>query len=114
MSNKIEYNGYIGTVEYSQEDKCFFGRLEMINDLVTFEAENASDLEINFKNCVDEYLLTCKELQREPQKAFKGVFNVRTGSELHLAAVKNALKMGLSLNAYVKNLIEKDTKISLT
>ena len=34
MSNKIEYNGYIGTVEYSQEDKCFFGKLEMINDLV--------------------------------------------------------------------------------
>ena len=38
MSNKIEYNGYIGTVEYSQEDKCFFGKLEMINDLVTFES----------------------------------------------------------------------------
>lgn len=113
MSNKIEYNGYIGTVEYSQEDKCFFGKLEMINDLVTFEAETASDLEKNFKNCVDEYLNTCKALKREPQKAFKGVFNVRTGSELHLAAVKNALKMGVSLNAYVKSLIEKDTKISL-
>jgi predicted HicB family RNase H-like nuclease len=112
MSNKIEYNGYIGTIEYSQEDKCFFGKLEMINDLVTFEAENASDLETNFKNSVDEYLNTCKQLGREPQKAFKGVFNVRTGSELHLAAVRNALKMGLSLNAYIKTLIEKDTKIS--
>lgn len=113
MSNTIEYNGYIGTIEYSQEDKCFFGKLDMINDLVTFEATNANDLEENFKNSVDEYIDTCKQLGREPQKAFKGVFNVRTGSELHLAAVRNALKMGISLNSYIKNLIEKDVKLSL-
>ena len=113
MSNTIEYNGYIGTIEYSQEDKCFFGKLDMINDLVTFEANNANDLEENFKNAVDEYIETCKQLGREPQKAFKGVFNVRTGSELHMAAVRNALKMGISLNSYIKNLIEKDVKIFL-
>lgn len=112
MSNTIEYNGYIGTIEYSQEDKCFFGKLDMINDLVTFEANNADDLEDNFKNAVDEYIETCKQLGREPQKAFKGVFNVRTGSELHLAAVRNALRMGVSLNSYIKNLIEKDVKLS--
>ena len=113
MSNTIEYNGYIGTIEYSQEDKCFFGKLDMINDLVTFEASNANDLEENFKNAVDGYIETCKQLGREPQKAFKGVFNVQTGSELHMAAVRNALKMGISLNSYIKNLIEKDVKISL-
>ncbi len=113
MSNTIEYNGYIGTIEYSQEDKCFFGKLDMINDLVTFEANNALELENNFKSAVDEYIETCKKLGREPQKAFKGVFNVRTGSELHIAAVRNALKMGVSLNSYVKGLIEKDVKISL-
>ena len=113
MSNTIEYNGYIGTIEYSQEDKCFFGKLDMINDLVTFEATNANDLEENFKNAVDEYIETCKQLGREPQKAFKGVFNVRTGSELHMAAVRNALKMGISLNSYIKSLIEKDVKVSL-
>lgn len=113
MSNTIEYNGYIGTIEYSQEDKCFFGKIDMINDLVTFEATNANDLEENFKNAVDEYIETCKQLGREPQKAFKGVFNVRTGSELHMAAVRNALKMGVSLNSYIKSLIEKDVKVSL-
>jgi predicted HicB family RNase H-like nuclease len=113
MSNTIEYNGYIGTIEYSQEDKCFFGKLDMINDLVTFEASNASDLEKNFQDTVDEYIQTSKDLGREPQKAFKGVFNVRTGSELHMAAVRNALKMGVSLNSYIKTLIEKDVKLSL-
>ena len=113
MPNIIEYSGYIGTIEYSQEDKCFFGKIDMINDLVTFEAQNATELEENFKNVVDEYILTCKELNREPQKVFKGVFNVRTGSELHKLAVLNATKIGVSLNTYIKNLIEKDSKLSL-
>ncbi len=113
MANTIEYNGYIGTVEYSQEDKCFFGKIDMISDLVTFEAQNAQELEENFKNAVNEYILTCEQLNREPQKAFKGIFNVRTGSELHRLAVINSLKMGVSLNTYIKNLIEKDTKLSL-
>ena len=108
MANIIEYNGYIGTVEYSSEDKCFFGTLDMVNDLVTFEADNAIELEENFKNAVDDYIETCIQLGREPQKAFKGVFNVRTGSDLHMLAVKNALRMGVSLNAYIKTLIEKD------
>ncbi|MDX9814662.1 MAG: toxin-antitoxin system HicB family antitoxin [Sulfurimonadaceae bacterium] len=79
----------------------------MINDLVTFEAQNAIELEENFKNAVDEYILTCKELDREPQKVFKGVFNVITGSKLHKLAVLNATKIGVSLNTYIKNLIEK-------
>ena len=30
MANTIEYKGYIGSVEYSSEDKCFFGKLEMM------------------------------------------------------------------------------------
>lgn len=113
MPNTIEYNGYIGTIEYSQEDKCFFGKIDMINDLITFEANNADELERNFQNSVDEYVTTCKQLGREPQKAFKGVFNVRTGSQLHMAAVKNALKMGVSLNSYIKSLIEKDVKFTV-
>jgi len=50
MANIIEYSGYIGTIEYSQEDKYFFGKIDMINDLVTFEAQNATQLEENFKN----------------------------------------------------------------
>jgi predicted HicB family RNase H-like nuclease len=45
MNNIIEYKSHIGSVEYSNEDKCFFGKLEMIDDLVTFEANTVEDLE---------------------------------------------------------------------
>ncbi len=105
MANTIEYNGYIGNIEYSPEDKCFYGKLEMIDDLVTFEAESAVELEENFRQAVDEYIETCRTLGRKPQKVFKGVFNVRIEPELHKKAYQEALKSGISLNAFVQNAI---------
>ena len=48
--------GYIGSVEYSNEDKCFFGKLEMIDDLVTFEASTVDDLQKNFQDSVNDYI----------------------------------------------------------
>jgi len=56
--NAIEYKGYICSIEYSSEDKLFFGKIELIDDLVTFEADSASELETNFHNAVDGYLQT--------------------------------------------------------
>ena len=106
MANTIEYKGYIGSIEYSPEDKCFFGKLEMIDDLVTFEATSADELETNFHNAVDEYLVTCKELNREAQKTYKGVFNVRIDPSLHKQIYKEALKAGMSLNAFVQQVLK--------
>lgn len=102
MATVLEYKGYIGSIEYSHEDKVFHGKLEMIDDLVTFEADSASELESNFQQCVDDYLETCKQLGREPQKVFKGVFNVRLEPELHKKLYQEALRAGMSLNAFVK------------
>lgn len=106
MSNTIEYKDYIGSVEYSSEDRCFFGKIEMIDDLVTFEATSIDELENNFHTCVDEYLETCKNLNREPQKTYKGVFNIRIEPSLHKKIYKEALKAGVSLNSFVNQTLQ--------
>ncbi|RLA24962.1 MAG: toxin-antitoxin system HicB family antitoxin [Gammaproteobacteria bacterium] len=102
MPNTLEYNSYISSIEFSPEDKVFYGKLEMIDDLITFEADSAAELENNFHNAVDEYLETCKKLDRAPQKTYKGVFNVRIAPELHKKLYAEALKAGISLNAYIQ------------
>ena len=102
MANTIQYKGFIGSIEYSSEDKYFFKKLEMIDDLVTFESDNAHDLESNFHDAVNEYLQTCLELGKEPQKVYKGVFNVRIDPKLHEKIYKEALKAGISLNSFVQ------------
>lgn len=108
MSNILEYKGYTATVEYSAEDRVFFGKIALINDLVTFEAENVNDLEMEFQNSVEEYLKTCEELGKKPQKAFKGMFNVRIAPELHRKAAFRALEKKISLNKLVEESLEKE------
>jgi predicted HicB family RNase H-like nuclease len=52
----LHYKGYVGTVEYSAEDHCLFGKLAYIRDLVTYEATTARALEKAFREAVTEYL----------------------------------------------------------
>jgi predicted HicB family RNase H-like nuclease len=108
----LSHKGYIGSIHYSQEDKVFWGKLELIDALVTFEANNAADLETNFIDAVEDYLLLCAEQNVEPQKPFKGTFNVRVGSNLHKAAYVSSLIEGVSMNKIVEEaLFEHSVKL---
>lgn len=106
MSDTMTYKGCIGTVRYSEEDEVFYGRIESINDLIMFEGTNVKGLKKAFHEAVDDYLETCKKMGREPQKPFKGSFNVRISSDLHKKAVEKAVRQGVSLNQFVQKAIE--------
>ena len=58
MKNYLEYNGYIGTLEFSAEDKIFFGKIQGINDLITFEGYSVNELEKSFEEAVIAIALT--------------------------------------------------------
>lgn len=102
MKNYLEYNGYIGTLEFSADDKIFFGKIQGINDLITFEGSSVTELEETFKGAVDDYLETCKLLNKAPNKTYKGSFNVRVPQELHQKIALLASRKGLNLNEIVK------------
>ena len=99
--NTLEYKGYIANVSFSPEDEVFYGKIFGINDLVTFESDSAKELKIAFIEAVEDYLATCAELGKDPDKVFKGVFNVRIPSSLHKDAVTLAVKNKMTLNDFV-------------
>ena len=70
MSNVIEYKGYIGSVEFSEQDIIFFGKILGIQALVSYEGKDAQSLIEDFHNAVDCYLESCKERGEEPEKAY--------------------------------------------
>lgn len=105
MADVFEYNGYSGSIQTSLEDRCLFGKILFINDLVTYEAETITDLESEFIAAVDDYLLTCKEMGKDAQRPFKGSFNVRITPELHRKAALEAIKEEISLNELVDKAI---------
>ena len=55
MKNYLDYKGYLGTVEFSAEDSCFFGKIIGINDLISFEAQEVSELKKSFEKAVNDY-----------------------------------------------------------
>src|SRR5262245_40559064 len=100
--NVFRYKDFIGSIEVDPEDKCLYGKLLYINDLITYEATSVLKLESEFKNAVNDYLDTCRQLDREPLKPFKGSLNIRIGSELHKEAAFHAAQDGLTLNEFIK------------
>jgi len=103
----LQHKGCYGSVDVSVEDECLYGKIEFINALVNYEADNVAELEKAFIEAVDDYLVTCEEQGYEPEKSCKGSFNVRIGSNLHRSALIYAKDHGLNLNEFVKESIEK-------
>ena len=105
--NTIVYKGYVGSVEFSPTDEVFWGKIEHINDLITFESDNAHELKRAFEEAVDDYLAYCAEKKVIPEKPFKGSFNIRLAPNIHKMAFLKAREKGLSLNKYIEIIVEK-------
>lgn len=106
MSNILEYKGYCAKVEYIIEDEILFGKIEGIGDLVTFQSNKASEIKNEFIKAVEDYLILCDELGKEPNKSYKGTFNIRIKPELHRKISLQAVKNNNSLNNEIEKAIE--------
>ncbi len=107
MSNTIEYKGYVGSIEFSEADGIFFGKVMGVRTLISYEGENANELITDFHGAVDDYLAVCEAEGIEPEKAYKGSFNVRISPELHKQAAITAIGKNMSLNSFVESSIAR-------
>jgi len=57
VNASLSYKGFIGTVHFSTDDRVFFGKIEGIDDLATFEGTTVDELEEAFKYMVDKQIL---------------------------------------------------------
>ena len=107
MNNTIQYKGYIGSVEFSEEDSIFYGKVMGIRSLISYEGESARELLEDFHGAVDDYLESCKAEGKEPEVAFKGSFNIRLSPELHKRIYIYAAAHQMSMNRYIEEILEK-------
>lgn len=114
MKDRIKYKEFIGSVHFSAEDEVFFGKIEGINDLVTFEGNTVNKLKSAFKEAVHDYIELCTDTGKEMLKSFKGSFNVRVNPELHSKAFESALLEGKTLNQFIKEAIELKINVQNT
>jgi len=104
----LEYKGFVATVHFSTEDEVFFGKIEGIPDLVSFEGNSVKELKKAFEQAVKDYVQFCKEHSKPIMKSLKGSFNIRINPEVHRQAYNASLAKGISLNQFVQKAIEKE------
>lgn len=112
MNDILEYKGYFANIHFSAEDEIFYGKIIGINDLVSFEGNSVLELKSAFQEAVEDYLDTCKKLNKEPERMYKGTFNIRIPSELHRKASIVAAIKNITLNDLVKTAIDDLVKNS--
>ena len=111
--NTMTYKGYLGSVNYSDKDHVFFGKIEGINGLVNFEGESVKELTAAFHEAVDDYLAYCEDEGIEPNKSYTGVLNVRLTPAIHRQIDMLALQEGISINAFIKEALEQKVESTM-
>ena len=106
MNNIIQYKGYIGSIEFSEEDGIFYGKVLGIRSLISYEGESAQELLNDFHGAIDDYLATCEAEGKKPEIAFKGSFNIRLSPDLHRKLFIYATTHQVSMNKYIEDTLE--------
>jgi predicted HicB family RNase H-like nuclease len=106
MNDIMQYKDYLASVHYSSEDDVFYGKVLGINDLINFEGSSVRALKKSFQEAIEDYITTCEEAGKDPNKSYKGTFNVRIPTQLHKEAALFAATNNISLNDFVKTAIQ--------
>lgn len=104
--NVLEYKGYHTIIELDTETFTLTGKIEGINDFVDFRSNDLNAIEKEFHEAVEGYLEFCRTVGKEPEKEYKGTFNVRIQPALHKKLAAFASKNGESLNSTVEKAIQ--------
>ena len=108
MTDRLEHEGFIGSVHFSAKDEIFYGKLEGVNDLITFEGATVIELKKSFIAAVRDYQSICKATGKEVLKSFKGSFNVRIPPSMHMEVFTRAKREGKNLNEYVQQALARE------
>ena len=107
----MEYKNYHAKIDYDQEDQIFVGHVIGINDSINFHGGSVAELTEQFHNAVENYLVYCKKAGKEPEKEYKGSFNIRIKPEQHRRLALHAASEGITINQLVARAIDDELSL---
>ena len=107
MTNTMTYKGYSARIDYDDEDGILTGRIAAIRDGVGFHADNVEALREAFHEAVEDYIGTCAEIGKEPQRPYSGRVMFRVSPEVHRKAALAAELSGKSLNQWAEEVLDR-------
>ena len=67
MNNTMDYKGYVGSVEFSEEDNLFYGKVIGVSVLISYEGSTITELIGDFHRAVEDYLALCNNEGKQPE-----------------------------------------------
>jgi len=100
---KLKYKGYTGSVEYSPEDECLFGKVLGLRKgvFISYEGNSVEELKKDFEGGIDDYLATCEKNGVEPARPYSGKLVVRLSPDLHGSIAEYVAEKGTTINAFL-------------
>ena len=104
----MKYKGYTGIAEFDEDSGVIFGHIIGLRDTITFQGESVTEVTQAFHDSVDDYLEFCESRGESPEKPFSGQFVLRIAPATHRALSNAAESRGMSLNAMVESVLERE------
>ena len=111
--NVLSHSGYSARVEFDSEDGLFVGHIAGINDVVGFHAESVTELVAAFQEAVDDYLETCRQAGKLPERPYSGKVVFRVQPQTHARAALAAQLRGISLNQWAEEALHRQAEADL-
>lgn len=109
----MTYKGYTGSLEYSPQDKCHYGRvLGMGHVAITYEGETATAARTDFRGAVDDYLALCERRGERPCRPVS-MLRVRLTPDMHSRVADMARRSGTTITAFVSKALERALSTTL-
>lgn len=106
---KLRYKGYTGSVEFSEEDNCLFGKVQGLRGtLISYEGLTIEEIREDFEGAVDDYIASCEARGIEPAKPCSGRLVLRMPSELHGLVAEAASVAGTTINEYINRAVSNE------
>ncbi len=103
----MKHQGHTALVEFDDDDGIFVGRLAGISDGVGFHSDSVDGLRAAFHEAVEDYIVTCAKIGKQPQRAYSGQMMFRVSPDIHQRAALAAELAGKSLNQWAEEVSAK-------
>jgi predicted HicB family RNase H-like nuclease len=104
--NTLKHKDYLATIELDEDAGLFHGEVINTRAVLTFQGTSIVELKTAFADTITDYEEWCRQRGKEPEKSYSGFFTVRVMPELHRKVAEQAIRSGMSLNAFVRQSLE--------
>ncbi len=109
----MTYKNYLAKVVFDDDANIFHGEVINIKDVITFEGTSVEELQIAFKESVDDYLDFCLSRNEKPNSPLNGFLSLNIPIDNQNLFFNAAKKAGKEFDEWVIEALQKQAVINL-